>query len=69
MSKQYIAEVSTLILRDGSRFCGAESQRRISAIRQAIDAINNGLTVSVVSTNQVESRRAITVEEIEVLSQ
>jgi hypothetical protein len=60
-----VAEIATLILRDGSRFCGAESQRRKSAIRMALDGAKNGLTVSVIATQQIESRKAITIQEVE----
>ena len=60
-----IAELATLILRDGDRFCGKPTQRRTSAISMARDSIENGLTVSVIATQQVESRKAITIQEVE----
>ena len=60
-----IAELATLILKDGDRFCGKPTQRRTSAIKIAKDAIENGLTVSVISTQQVESRKSITIQEVE----
>jgi hypothetical protein len=60
-----IAKLATLILKDGDRFCGKPSKRRTSAILMAKDAIENGLTVSVISTQQVESRKSITIQEVE----
>ena len=63
-TEQEIAEIATLILRDGDRFCGAESQKRKSAIRMALDGAKYGLTVSVIATQQIESRKAITSQEV-----
>jgi len=60
-----IAELATVILKDGDRFCGKPTQRRTSAILMAKDAIENGLTVSVIATQQVESRKSITIQEVE----
>tara|TARA_B110000263_G_C15288012_1_gene501845 strand:+ start:1568 stop:1831 length:264 start_codon:yes stop_codon:yes gene_type:complete len=64
-SLKQIAELATLHLRNGNRFCGKNSDRRTGAIKIAIDALDNGFSSQFISTEQVESRPEITIAEVE----
>ena len=64
-SLKQIAELATLHLRNGNRFCGKNSDRRTGAIKIAIEALDNGFSSQFISTEQVESRPEITIAEVE----
>ena len=60
-----VAELATLILKDGDRFCGKPSQRRTSAIIEAVESIGFNIGKHTFDhSDQVESRPEITVSEV-----
>jgi len=60
-----VAKLATLILKDGDRFCGKPSQRRTSAIIEAVESIGFNIGKHTFDhSDQVESRPEITVSEV-----
>jgi hypothetical protein len=60
-----VAELATQILKDGNRFCGKPSQRRTSAIFEAVEYIGFNIGKHKFDqSDQVESRPEITVSEV-----
>lgn len=60
-----VAKLATLILKDGDRFCGKPSQRRTSAIIEAVESIGFNIGKHTFDqSDQVDSRPEITVSEV-----
>ena len=60
-----VAKLATLILKDGDRFCGKPSQRRTSAIIEAVESIGFNIGKHTFDqSDQVDSRPEITVGEV-----
>lgn len=60
-----VAKLATLILKDGDRFCGKPSQRRTSAIMEAVESIGFNIGKHTFDhSDQVKSRPEITVSEV-----